>query len=354
MASLFRTNGLEVRAQGASIFLPYSPALYRKLLAARDVSIEQKAVLDREISDWFIQTYRLIVEKSDKIPDVIGFYGKPLNANTEKVGAYFGSADYISSKLQLPIVYDFHQTDLDAGGNGRFLEGPYYSAVVDRAINQCAITRTPIAILDASYTARVTIIASDCDPITLDAGPGLAFVDEFTQYAYQTIDLDGTIASRGDICGDMLLRWERRHKEPPAPASVCDMRKFAPYLRESVATTQLVTTQLDTVVTLVAFVSYMIERAITSFHGTKIAVLTGRGFQNSCFKTLLSRSLKIVSANDMLWNSRFELSEQAAFNAVRRLNGLPISYPTTTGVSLVCGKYIYPDQVHNGHKCGLR
>ncbi|MDR0631302.1 MAG: anhydro-N-acetylmuramic acid kinase [Holosporales bacterium] len=336
--SLALTDGKKIM-DTASLFLPYPPDLRQRLTAfKRNVntsnSPDKKLIhaLDAEVSDWFVQASRLLFERIHCTPTIIGLYGQPIFFNNATW--FLGSPKLLVSKLGIPVAYDFHRTDAIAGGNGHFLHAPYYRAVVDRAVELGDIEPpSDIAIINVSDVSSVTILPANGEPIAFDAGPGLALVDEFTQIALQSEDTYGEIASKGDVCVTLLNQLKRELYRMPVPSSVCDLRKFLPYVRLFHKCPPL-----DGVATLTTFIGQMIEHSFIPYPGVKLAVLAGRGTQNAFFKTLLASSFQIITPSSLSWNSHFEQSEQAAFNAVRRLHSLTISYLTTTGVLLVCGR----------------
>jgi anhydro-N-acetylmuramic acid kinase len=288
--------------------------------------------LDYEISDWFVQVSRILIERTKQFPTIVGLYGQSVPLNNTI--CQFGSSRVLTSELGIPVVYDFHKTDALAGGNGCFLHAPYYRAVTDRAVDLGYIkSQSAIAIINVSDVSRITVLANDCDPIMFDAGPGLALVDEFTQIAFQSDDLYGDIASKGDVRGNLLVQLEREFYRIPMPTNVCDLKNFLSYVR------LLDRSQpIDCVATLTTFIVLLIERSLASYANVTLAILAGRGVKNSFLKTLLSSSFRLTTPSSIFWDDQFEMPEQAALNAVRRLHSLAISYPTTTGASLVCGR----------------
>jgi anhydro-N-acetylmuramic acid kinase len=319
----------------ASLFLPYPQDMQQRLMRVRNSGVLDRSAIRAlvdEVSDWFVQASRLLIERTKQPPAIVGLYGQPIILNNEI--CHLGSSRMLASKLGASVVYDFHRTDALAGGNGCFLHAPYYRAIINRAVDLGYIESQPtIAIINVSDVSRITVLPTDCDPIMFDAGPGLALVDEFTQIVFQRNDVYGDIATKGDVCGNLLFQIEREFYRIPRPTEVCDLKKFLSYVR------LLNKDQpLDWVATLTTFIVHLIERALMPYPGVTLAVLVGRGQNNSFLKTLLASSFRLTTPTHLSWESQFEISEQAAFNAVRRLHSLVISYPTTTGTSLVCGR----------------
>ncbi|MDR1908094.1 MAG: anhydro-N-acetylmuramic acid kinase [Holosporales bacterium] len=340
-ASLISADGQRIEDTGTSLFLPYSDTLRRELLALQRTEFinttpdDAISKLSEEVSGWFVQASRRVIDRTKKVPSVIGLYGQTVESRLGRKVIRLGSAEMLLSRLKIATVYDFHESDLQAGGNGVFLEAPYYQGLVKWARDRRLLPNYPkMAVIDVSDLARVTIL-SEKDPIAFEAGPGLALIDEFTQYAFQRNDTDGSMGGRGEINCSVLNQWMRANKSVPRPTSLCDISKFIPYTRDCHTIPPL-----NGVATLTAFVSQMVENAAAGYSDLKGAILTGRGAKNTFLKTLLNRSFNVFLPKDMSWNYQFEQSEEAAYNAVRVLYGLPTSYRTTTGVESVCGKII--------------
>ncbi|MDR1598017.1 MAG: anhydro-N-acetylmuramic acid kinase [Holosporales bacterium] len=340
--SLIFTNGCKIVDFGMSLYLPYSGSLRKKLFALqRSEHLQATAPLNirelsEELSCWFAQASQMVIDKVKEVPSIIGLYGQPIQVRGRAV-RYVGAAEILANKLKIPTVYDFHATDISAGGNGAFIGAPYYQGVFLAALEKKLLRNcAKIAVIDASNAAQVTIV-SDEELIAFEAGPGMSLINEFTQHVFQADDTDGRMGGRGEINCSVLNQWCRANKTKPVPAALCDVDKFIPYTKDC-----YYMTPLDGVATLTAFVSQLMENAIGEYSGAKTAILIGTSAQNSFLKSLLSRSLVVLGPKDISWNYQFEQSEQAAYNAVRFLNAQPISFEATTGVSLVCGRLVMP------------
>lgn len=340
-ASLLYTNGHLIGETEPSLFFPY-PAVFREKLKALKNSLERKDfspihseqidILQKEMTNWSLQISKVAVERSKNIPAIIGFNGQFISRSFKNNNTFLhlGLVDVLSSKLKRPIVYDFDNMDIENGGHGMFMEATYYQGIIRRAIDRGLFRNSSrVAIVSVEDTACITIIGKCDDPLTFEAGPGLKLVDELTQRIFQKIDEDGQIANRGDINNLLLNQWLQKEKEERSPSSLCQIEKFMSYVEYCI--NQLI--PLDGIATLVAFTAQMIENSLQKYSGIDTIFLVGRGAKNIFLKTLLSRTFRVLSAKDILWNYQFLESEHCAYNAVRCLYSLPISFPTTTGVS---------------------
>jgi anhydro-N-acetylmuramic acid kinase len=101
----------------------------------------------------------------------------------------------------------------------------------------------------------------------------------------------------------------------------------------------------DAAATLVAFTTEAIVRSLVYFpEPPKRWLITGGGRHNSFMMDELSRRLtaKVKPVEDVGWNGDALEAQAFAFLAVRSLLDLPLSFPTTTGVSAeITGGDIY-------------
>ena len=75
-------------------------------------------------------------------------------------------------------------------------------------------------------------------------------------------------------------------------------------------------------------------------------MVTGGGYLNSYLLKRLKQKLKIelINSKNMNFSTDFVESELIAYLAARSINGLPITFPKTTGVNkpLCGGKIFFP------------
>ena len=94
----------------------------------------------------------------------------------------------------------------------------------------------------------------------------------------------------------------------------------------------------DGCATLAAFTVQCIEKSLQWMpnHTLRYVILVGGGWHNPCIRQQLEKVLSkqtIVRGDDIGWSAHYMEAELMAFLAVRCLKGLPITFPTTTGVA---------------------
>lgn len=345
LASLLFTDGRKVGAARPSLAFPYPVSLRENLeelrqsaknlskaegTQGRAPSLEIAAQahtakkLSQEVMNWFLQIARTLIDKTKIVPSVVGFSG--LHNSLGETDVPQEIAEALSSRIRCPVVSDFQKDDQEHGGTGRFIGAAYFQTLVHQFMKRGLFhDEKQVAILTINDEATALILSADSPPVGRIVGPGFHLIDEFTQRVFQTLDIDGRIAGRGDLDSALIQKWL---KEVPTEGACPPPEAFRPYVEYCLK--NLV--PLDGVTTLVAFSTQFIERRMKIYPNVRTVLLFGRATQNFFMQSLLSRKFAIVLPRDIDWNTDFLEAETCAFLAVRRLHELSISYPTTTGV----------------------
>src|SRR5579872_1621308 len=124
---------------------------------------------------------------------VVGFHGQTvLHRPAQHLTVQLGDGAALAARLGIPVVYDFHAADIEAGG-----EGAPVTAVFHRALAAMLGREQPVAVLNIGGVANVTYIDGD-DLIACDTGPGTALLDDFLRLRTgQLLDNEGRIAAAG-------------------------------------------------------------------------------------------------------------------------------------------------------------
>lgn len=343
LASLLFSDGWSIGEARPSLAFPYPVSLQESLEDAhqrkhalkeesegteKEQYIHTVAALSREVTNWFLQVARTLIDKTKILPSVIGFSGPGLLSEEgyEEKTAQQAIVETLSAKIRCPAVSNFVEDDQAHGGTGQFIGASYFQTFIQQAMKKNILQEEKqVAVMTIENEATALILGPDSPPIGFVVGPGFCLVDEFTQRVFQTFDLDGKIAGRGDLDSTLVKKWI---KELPPEGECPPAETFRPYVEYCLK--NLV--PLDGISTLVAFTTQVIERRMRAYPDLKTVLLFGRATQNFFMQSLLSRKFSIILPKDIGWNTNFLESEMNAFLAVRRSYGMSISYPTTTGV----------------------
>ncbi|MES2906302.1 MAG: anhydro-N-acetylmuramic acid kinase [Pseudomonadota bacterium] len=259
--------------------------------------------------------------------DVIGFHGQTvLHRPDIHLTVQLGLPQKIANRFKIGVVADFRAADVAAGG-----EGAPLVPVMHLALAKTAKLVLPCAVVNIGGVANVTIIAKDDLLTAFDTGPGNALLNDWLRTKTgAAMDENGATAAKGKVHDDILqkLMADDYFKRPPPKSLDRDHFRYAMAL---VADLSLE----DGAATLTAFTaeSLAIGLRITDQPIQQIVIAGGGAHNPSLLRELKKRTnASVVTADDMGWSVNFMEAQAFAFLAARSINGLPLSFPGTTGV----------------------
>ncbi|GJE28214.1 anhydro-N-acetylmuramic acid kinase [Methylobacterium organophilum] len=257
--------------------------------------------------------------------DVIGFHGQTvIHRPDHRLSIQIGDGAALAARLGIPVVSDLRRADIEAGGQGAPLVPIFH-----KALAEASGFEGPFGILNIGGVANATLIDSKGGVIAFDTGPGNSLIDEWMQEREnKNLDDGGRTAARGRP-DEQLLAWLLTHpfffRKPPKSL---DRNWFSHKLAGQLSTE-------DGAATLTAFTARAVARALD--HAPEIPtrwIVAGGGARNGELVRLLNYHLRaeITTADAIGWSSAYLEAQAFAFLAVRSLKGLPITFPSTTGV----------------------
>ncbi len=333
-AAVLETDGETIAGFGPRVFRPYTDAeravLRRAVAGARtltDRDARPGVVADAErivtaAHGTVVQQLRR--ENPSLSIDLVGFHGQTVfHAPERGLTVQIGDGAALAKRLGVPVVFDLRAADVAAGGQGAPLVPAYHRALVERA----GLTGT-VVVVNIGGVANLTRIGSDGSLAAGDTGPGNALIDDFLRARTgEAMDRDGEHAARGTVDQGALARlmnnpWFDR----PLPKSL-DRDAF------SLDPVAELSTE-DGAATLAAFTSGTILKGVVIAGGADRIVVSGGGTNNPFLMHLLAAGVgvPVESAANLGWSPDFIEAEAFAYLAARSLNGLPITFPGTTGV----------------------
>lgn len=339
--ALIRTDGETIESFGAYDLVPYpeeTNALLRETLAqARAWNFngpepEIFARAEAAISTAQAHAVRQVVESAGlTLSDIgiVGFHGQSVlhRAPTpERIGAtrQLGDGAIMAAILGTDVAFDFRSADVAAGGQGAPL-----SAIYHQALLRTAGFPPDTAVLNLGGVANVTFAAPDGRLAACDTGPANAPINDFIRAeGAGDMDRDGALALAGQVDEARLAaRLEHPYLARPYPKSL-DRFDFG---HEWVSGLSLE----DGAATLTAFSAAAVGRALDLLPRRPVRlVVCGGGRHNPALmqQLRLRAGVEAVAAEALGWRGDAIEAECFALLAVRTLYGLPISFPTTTGV----------------------
>jgi anhydro-N-acetylmuramic acid kinase len=331
-AALIRADAGHIHGFGPAFSEPYDDAFREKLKstyggkAAPDFIAEVEQDLTRRHASAVLHLLEMAGMKPAEIA-VIGFHGQTIfHAPHERRTWQIGDGALLASLTGIDVVNDFRSADVAAGGQGAPLVPIFHQALV--AALPPEIPR-PIAVLNIGGVANVTWVGKDGALLAFDTGPGNALIDDWTQrHKGMPVDLGGALAKAGRIDDDVLAHLlSHPFFEKPAPKSL-DRNAFHSTLADHLPAE-------DGAATLTAFTAAAVARAVPLFPAPAQAWLVcGGGRHNPVLMDALAERLDapVRGVDEVGWDGDALEAQAFAYLALRSLAGLPISFPTTTGV----------------------
>ena len=338
-AAVIETDGERIAAFGPVEYRPYREnerAVLRQALAeavaltdrtARPGILAEAEALTTRVHAETVE--ELLLRRGLKAADiaVIGFHGQTvIHKPAEKLTVQIGDGAALATRLHIPVVYDFRQADVMAGGQGAPLVPVFH-----RAIAQTVQRPHPIAVLNIGGVANITYVNSGPEPIACDTGPGNALIDDFMRARTGApYDDNGDAAAGGTPNRAFIAKVLEHPFFDQKPPKSLDRNAFA------FANIGLPEFSVpDGAATLSALTVAAVARVVPHLPEPPRAwIVGGGGARNRTLMRMLAETLApatVETADQAGWSADALEAQAFAFLAVRCLRGLPITFPATSG-----------------------
>jgi anhydro-N-acetylmuramic acid kinase len=335
--ALIETDGERVARFGPVGYRPYGEAerdLLRRALAAATalteraarpgVLAEAEALVSEahaEAVEDFLRAQRLDL----KDIAVVGFHGQTvLHRPEQRLTVQIGDGGALVRRIGMPVVFDLRAADVAAGGQGAPLVPVFHRALITNLPRP-----HPIAVLNIGGVANVSYIDGADDLVACDTGPGNALLDDFMMAkSGAPCDHDGAAAAQGQADESWLAgALAHPYFAAPPPKSL-DRNAFASLDASGLSLANGAATLTAFTAAAVLAVVPLLPRPPRSW------IIAGGGARNPTMMRMLSERLapaRVEAAQTLGWSSDAIEAQAFAYLAVRSLNGLPITFPGTTG-----------------------
>ncbi len=345
--AMIRTDGERVEEFGPYTLAPYTRAIRTMLEEAQgqartwNFSGPEPAIF-REAEEALTRAQsaavRALVEGNGMTMadiGVVGFHGQTVlhrAPDKDRFGEtrQLGDGGLMHGLLDTKVVYDFRSADVRAGGQGAPLAAAYHAALLG-----ASGASGETAILNLGGVANVTWWDGEGDIVAFDTGPANAPINDFVKAkGLGDMDRDGALAAAGTVDEARLKRLlEHPYLSAPYPKSL-DRFDFQASMADGLDAE-------DGAALLTAFTASAVGKALDLLpQRPKRLFVSGGGRHNPTLMGMLEARARVeaVSAEAIGWRGDAVEAECFAFLAVRVLRGLPISFPSTTGVpEPMCG-----------------
>lgn len=310
--ALLRTDGADYVERLDFKPFPYDIAVRDKVRAcfgkrARDEAVEEAEKL---VTDLHIQA----IKASGFEADVIGFHGQTITHDPDKNFTWqLGDGQRLANETGIDVICDLRQNDIKNGGQGAPLIPVYHQALASELEKPCAV-------LNIGGVANITYLDEN-QILAFDTSPGNAMIDDAMQMQHnKPFDEDGKIAALDEVNVGQIGEWLKNPYFDIKPPKSLDRNDF---------------NITGNIATLTAFTVEGVAKSLEHLPlPPKKWYITGGGRKNKTMMQGLADRLgvPVVPVEEAGWNGDAMEAEGFAYLAVRSLAGLPLTYPTTTGV----------------------
>jgi anhydro-N-acetylmuramic acid kinase len=336
--AMIETDGERVAAFGPTGYRPYTEqerSVLREALAAA-VSLSRRdarpgvigeaervvTTAHAEAVEHFIAENRITRERID----IVGFHGQTvLHRPAQRLTVQIGDAEALAKLIRVPVVHDFRAVDMAAGG-----QGAPFVPVYHRAMAQSPGREGPVCVVNIGGVSNITYVDGADTLIACDTGPGNALLDDFMfRVVGLPFDDEGRLAGQGRPDAEWIAHALQHPFFAQPPPKSLDRNDFA-----SLALPEMMLA--DGAATLTAFTAAAIAQIVPLLPkppGSWIVV--GGGSRNPTMLGMLRERVgpaTVEPAGALGWSADAIEAQAFGYLAVRSLKGLPLSYPSTTGV----------------------
>ena len=328
-AALLRTDGQSVSEHGQALTLPYPEALRARLRSVLG-GVGPVAEVEREVTLFHARAVAALLDQAGVAAnevEVIGFHGHTILHRPQQQKTWqIGDGALLAAQTGIAVVNDFRSADVAAGGQGAPLVPVFHAALAE------GLGR-PVAVLNLGGVGNVTWIDAEGAILAFDTGPGNALIDDWAlHHTGKPVDEDGALAAAGQVDAAAVAAFLGHPFFAVRPPKSLDRDDFRSLAARLVAGA----TPADGAATLTAFTIAAVVSAAGHLPAPPVRWLVcGGGRRNPQIMAGLARALAapVAAVDDEGWDGDALEAQAFAYLAVRSLRGLPLSLPTTTGVS---------------------
>lgn len=339
------TDGIDIYQTYLSGAMPVSEFLRMKiaLVSGKDINNPDDKVLidavEQDMTASMIDVLREVMAVSAPKVDLIGIEGPTIAHDVSKKYTYqLGKGQKIFEEFHIPVVSHFHNADILHGGQGAPIGAVYYQGL-------SAELEKPALFINIGGNSGLTYVGALGEIVAFECAAGNAMLNDFMKkHAHIAMDYNGKCAASGvadEKIVDSLMRHEFFKKLPP---KVLGHNAFADKTEHFEGLSLA-----DGAATITAFIAQGIAQSVRDLLPDKpqTVVICGGGAQNPTLVHLIKQKLKEQNMSAAVFDTDVQPDDAScvAFLAARRWYQLPITFPSTTGVSApLTGGKIYSEE----------
>ena len=339
-ASIIRTNGINHYELIKDKYFEYELKIYKDIhnLKEKIHKVEHLEKYKDEINslERNITIFHAEIIKKLNIKDntLIGFHGQTIYHNSdEKVSRQLGNGKLLNQLTNKNIVFNFRKNDILNGGQGAPLSPLYHHLITVK--NEIKL---PVCFLNIGGISNITIVKDRenlSELLSKDIGPGNCLIDAWVRKnSNKKFDQDGNLASTGTKNEIIFEQAQELYANRKSKKKLSyDVNDFDVSFVRGLSLQDGVTTLTDFTASIIG---EELSLSLKEFKENTLDILIcGGGRKNKLLlkkiEEYLPSNINLKLIDDYKINGDFIESQAFAFLAVRSSQGLPISYPNTTG-----------------------
>ena len=314
--------------------IPYS----KKMRNMLDESIYSKYDVNQDLDDELGRVFVSFINKflKDRNVAIIASHGQTIFHKDGISSTQIGNPLFIYKEYNVPVIYNFRQADIDAGGNGAPLM-PFLDWLLFRDKKMDIVTINIGGISNISYIP----VSSFREKVRgFDTGPGMALIDETCRlYLSVDMDKDGFYASKGEVNNELLNQLMSQKFISKVPPKSTGRDVFGINLIEEIRKERPGILIEDLLRTFCAFTAKSIAVNLKMFlnlEGFKCdIIISGGGIHHPVIMNDIQKYLPMANiklADDYGISSDMKESLLMAVLAVARFQNMPSNMPLVTGL----------------------
>jgi anhydro-N-acetylmuramic acid kinase len=331
--AVIETDGEAVKALGPWRTVAYDDAVREAIRAVLGAASRSAATdhADRLVTEAHREAVTAFLGETaaeGRAIDVIGFHGQTITHRPDQRFTWqIGDAAGLSRAVGMPVVGDFRSADVAAGGQGAPLVPVFHKALAEQAVRAGQV-RLPVAVLNIGGVANVTWVGPDGALLAFDTGPGNAPIDDWIRrHGAGPFDRDGAVSRQGTPDQGRIEAFLASSYFLKSPPKSLDRNDFTNNLAIGLSLADGASTLAHACATAAAAGLRHMPAPPTAW------ILCGGGARNSTIVGALEQCSRIAVATHRVdWQGDALEAQAFGFLAVRSLRGLPLSFPSTTGV----------------------
>ncbi|WP_064685456.1 anhydro-N-acetylmuramic acid kinase [Rhizobium bangladeshense] len=339
--ALIRTDGRGFIERGPFLGVPYEAEFRERLKRALDLARpltdrcerpEELRDIELELTERHAIAVTAFLERfglsADAI-DVLGFHGQTvLHRPDEGLTIQIGDGGDLARRTGISVVYDMRANDMLHGGQGAPLVPAYHAALAGK-FQQAG---QAVCFVNIGGISNLTFIGTDGRIVAFDSGPGNTLIDQWVEMQTgKTYDPGGEIGGRGKVVTALAERYLQSPFFRGNVRRSLDRGDFAP-LHQGEASLE------DGARTLAHVAAASIVKSAGFLPEIpSIYIVCGGGRLNATLMAEFSimaegQGSRVLAAEEAGFDGDAMEAEAWAYLAVRSLDGLPLTFPGTTGV----------------------